>query len=222
MKVLLQAMSLSFRAFLADTDRYRLKPRSRIGMILITQGLWACVIYRFFYPLIRAESPFVRHLSHVASLLLQKWIEIVAGISLPVQCEIGPGLHIDHFGGIIINPGISIGTNCNLGHGVTIGSGGRGSLNGVSLEGVPRIGDRVFIGPGAAIFGPISIGNDVAIGANAVVTKSLPDRAVALGVPARSVNFKGSFMYVNYIGMESDPCRLQSLRMMADSESETP
>jgi serine O-acetyltransferase len=62
--------------------------------------------------------------------------------------------------------------------------------------GCPKIGDRVFIGPGAKIFGAITIGNDVAIGANAVVTKNLPDEAVAVGIPAKVVNLNGSKDYI--------------------------
>jgi serine O-acetyltransferase len=80
-----------------------------------------------------------------------------------------------------------MGEYCNLSQGVTIGVGGRGENSGC-----PKLGDRVFIGPGAKILGSISIGNDVAIGANAVVTKDLPDNAVAVGVPAKIISYKGS------------------------------
>jgi serine acetyltransferase len=73
------------------------------------------------------------------------------------------------------------------------------------------IGDRVYIGPGACLFGPIEVGDDVAVGANAVVTRSLPDRAVAVGIPAQIVSQKGSFDYVQYRGMEVDASRLASL-----------
>ncbi|GAB1472149.1 hypothetical protein MASR2M66_30270 [Chloroflexota bacterium] len=138
---------------------------------------------------------------------------------MPPECEIGPGLHIDHFGGVVVNPRVRMGSNCNIGHGVTIGSGGRSTLNGKSLEGVPYIGDRVHIAPGACVFGPITIGDDVAVGANAVVNKSLPDRSVAVGVPARVINFKGSFHYVNYLGMEMDLARETSLQLLGDLEN---
>jgi len=73
------------------------------------------------------------------------------------------------------------------------------------------IGDRVFIGPGAAVLGPIRIGNDVLIGANAVVIRSVPDRAVVVGNPARVISFNGSFDLVSYEGMERDPERLAAL-----------
>ncbi len=72
------------------------------------------------------------------------------------------------------------------------------------------LGDRVFIGAGAKILGLITIGNDVAIGANAVVTNSLPDRAVAVGVPAKIISYEGSFNFVLYENMENDPKRSKS------------
>jgi len=197
--------------FLQDVDRYRLKPRSRLGVILFNQGLWACAVYRFFCPLIRHRARAIRRVAHFASLPAKKWIEVVAGISLPPQCEVGAGLYISHFGNVIVNPRARLGRNCNLGHGVTIGSGGRGEKDGRPLEGVPVIGDRVYIGPGACLFGPIEVGDDVSVGANAVVTHSLPDRAVAVGIPAHIVSHKGSFDYVHYRGMEADAARLESL-----------
>ena len=179
--------------FLEDVDRYRLRPRSRIGVILVNQGLWACAVYRFFRPLVRHRMGAIRRLAHLISIPAKKWIEIVAGISLPPQCDVGPGLFISHFGGLVVNPHTSLGRYCNLGHGVTIGSGGRGEVDGLPVEGVPVIGDRVYIGPGACLFGPIKIGDDVAVGANAVVTQSLPDRAVAVGIPAAHRQPEGKF-----------------------------
>jgi len=77
---------------------------------------------------------------------------------------------------------------------------------------VPTLADRVYVGPGAVIFGPVQIGEDAAIGANAVVTKSVTARAVVAGAPARVVSGKGSFLYVQYRGMEADPDRRRSLR----------
>ena len=80
-----------------------------------------------------------------------------------------------------------IGKNFNISHEVTIGQHNRGKY-----KGTPIIGDNVYIGPGAKIFGNIRIGNNVAIGANAVVTKSIPDYSVAVGIPAKIVSSKGT------------------------------
>ncbi len=64
-------------------------------------------------------------------------------------------------------------------------------------RGCPEIGDNVEIAPGAVILGNIKIGNNVAIGANSVVDKDIPDNAVAAGMPARVISFKGSEGYIN-------------------------
>lgn len=94
----------------------------------------------------------------------------------------------------MISAGADIGENCNISQGVTIGVVNRGPK-----AGAPSIGDRVYIGPGAKIIGNIKIGNDVAIGANAVVTKDIPDNAVAVGVPAKVISYEGSAGYINRV-----------------------
>jgi serine O-acetyltransferase len=209
---LVDGCASSWRCFLADVDRYRIRPRPRLAVILLSQGLWASAVYRFFYPLVRSRSRGVRRISHLLSVFAVKSIEVLAGISLSPEAEVGGGLYIGHFGHVVVNPRARIGRNCNLSPGVVIGSGGRGEEEGRPREGVPVLADRVYVGPGAVIFGPVEIGEDAAIGANAVVTKSVPARAVVAGAPARIVSRKGSFLYVQYRGMENDPDRRRSLR----------
>lgn len=119
------------------------------------------------------------------------------GISLPPQTVLGPGFYIGHYGGIVVHPSVRFGRDCNLSQGVTIGLSSRGDR-----FGCPTIGDRVYIGPGAKIFGDISIGHDAAIGANSVVTRSVPDSAVAVGMPARAISSKGSAGYIVNTGYE--------------------
>jgi serine O-acetyltransferase len=211
------ACAASWRCFLEDVDRYRLRPRSRAAVIVLSQGLWASAVYRFFYPLVRARAAWLRRVAHFASVFAVKAIEVLAGISLPPEAEVEGGLYIGHFGHVLVNARARIGRNCNLSPGVIIGSGGRGEDEGRSREGVPVLGNRVYVGPGAVLFGPIVVGDDAAIGANAVVTKSIPDRAVVAGVPARVTGRRGSFLYVQYPGMEDDPERQRSLRA-ADGE----
>jgi serine O-acetyltransferase len=136
----------------------------------------------------------------------KRLIEVYTGASLTPQARIGRGLHISHFGSIFIAASV-IGENCTLSQEVTIGIAGRGDQ-----RGTPTLGDRVFIGAGAKVLGPIKIGNDTAIGANAVVMSPLGDCAVAAGVPAKIISYKGSFDFVLYENMETDPARLNSLR----------
>ena len=114
------------------------------------------------------------------------------GIELPRGTKVGECFYIGHFGGIIISGGAVIGRNCNISQGVTIGVAGRGEN-----RGIPVIGDCVYIGPGAKIVGKIHVGNNVAIGANAVVTKDVSDNAVVVGVPAKVISMDGSFDFVN-------------------------
>ena len=96
--------------------------------------------------------------------------------------EFGPGLVILHSYGIVINSEVRAGRNLVLEHGVTIGAEKGRS---------PVLGDNVFIGAGAKIIGAVRIGSDVKIGANAVVTRDLPDGATAVGVPARVIKIYG-------------------------------
>ena len=94
------------------------------------------------------------------------------GIEISRSASIGPSCYIGHFGGITIGPAI-IGRRCSISQGVTIGVSGRGEK-----EGLPTIGDDVYLGPGAKLFGKITIGHNVKIGANAVVYKDVEDNAV--------------------------------------------
>jgi serine O-acetyltransferase len=114
------------------------------------------------------------------------------GCSIPHTTSIGFGFYIGHIRDIVINERAVIGDNCNISQGVTIGQANRGRR-----KGTPVIGRNVYIGPGAKIVGAVRVGNDVAIGANCVVTDDVPDHAVVVGVPGRVISFEGSAGYVN-------------------------
>ena len=113
------------------------------------------------------------------------------GISIAYNTRIGPGLYVGHFGGIVISDQAVLGMDCNVNHGVTLGM-----KYGGKSPGVPVIGDRVYLGPGSVVIGGITLGNDVAVGANSVVVDSVPDCGVVAGVPARLVSERGSREYV--------------------------
>jgi len=108
--------------------------------------------------------------------------------------SIGEGFYIGHYGTIVVSGEAVIGKNCNISQGVTIGV-----VNTGFKKGVPVIGDNVYIAPGAKIIGNVKIGNNVAIGANSVVTADIPDNAVVVGVPARVVSHDGSQGYIQNI-----------------------
>lgn len=114
------------------------------------------------------------------------------GCFIPHSTSIGRGLYLGHVRDIVVNERAVIGENCNISQGVTIGQANRGRR-----QGTPVIGRNVYIGPGAKIVGAVHVGNDVAIGANCVVTDDVPDHAVVVGVPGRVISFDGSAGYVN-------------------------
>lgn len=128
----------------------------------------------------------------ITSRIIHSMLCILSGIKIDFETDIGPGLYIGHSGMLIINPKAIIGSNCNIGVGVVIGKGGRGGN-----AGIPVIGDCVNIGVGAKIIGNITIGDYVTVGANAVVTKSVPNNATVAGVPARIINYKGSKDFID-------------------------
>ena len=177
-----------------DIARYKaLKPKmNTVYLLLTTQGLWAISQYRFNHWVhTSVRIPGVRHLLRALGTVWYKLTQILAGIDLPKETRVGKGLYIGHFGGIVINRRAILGDYVTLNQGVTIGISGRGEQ-----RGAPVLGDNVFMGPGAVALGKITIGNNVAIGANAVVTKDLPDNAVAGGIPARVLNLNGADDYI--------------------------
>ena len=120
------------------------------------------------------------------------------GISIPASTEIDSGFYIGHFGGIVVNGKSVIGKNCNISQGVTLGQANRGKN-----KGYPTLGDNVYIGPGAKIVGAIKIGNNVAIGANCVVTKDIPDNSVVVGIPGKVISQDGATGYINMTDYEN-------------------
>jgi serine acetyltransferase len=103
------------------------------------------------------------------------FFELLMGINIERGAIIGGGLRIYHYGTIVINAKCIIGKHCKLRHGVTIG-------NKNSENDCPIIGDFCNIGAGAKILGRITIGNNVSIGANAVVVKDVPDIQLQWGL----------------------------------------
>lgn len=117
--------------------------------------------------------------------IIKHHLGVKCGFSIPNNV-IGPGLCLAHIGPIIISPYAKIGENCRIHVGVNIGADARNSRC------APQIGNRVYIGPGAKIFRDILIADEIAVGANAVVTKSFEDPGVSIaGVPAKIINHNG-------------------------------
>ena len=153
--------------------------RSAISVSLLYPGLHALWSHRVANALWKRKHFFLgRALSQCARMWTQ--IEIHPGAT------IGNGVFIDHGSGVVIGETAIIGDDVTIYQGVTLG--------GTSLEHVkrhPTIGDRVIIGSGAKVLGNIEIGSDSRIGANAVVTRSVPDHSVVVGVPGQVIRIAG-------------------------------
>jgi serine O-acetyltransferase len=142
------------------------------------QGFWAMAVYRFGRWRYGVKPAVLRKLFSLVYHLLYKFVQIVTGIELPCEVKLGRNFVIDHFGGIIISGYAQFGDNCRIRNGVVVG------LRRIEEKRAPIIGDNVDIGSGAKLLGPIRVGNNVLIGANAVVLCDVPDNCLAVGVPA--------------------------------------
>lgn len=126
------------------------------------------------------------------SLLFVKIIHLLncrwTGIQIPIGTDVGPGLYFDHYSCIVIAATAKIGSNCTIFQGVTIGRTWNNSAP-------PTIGDNCIICAGAKIIGDVKIGNNVVVGANAVVTKDIPDYSVVAGIPAHIISDDSSHCF---------------------------
>lgn len=143
------------------------------------QGLWVMLVYRFGRWRYQVRPRLLRLPLSFVYRVLKLLSQILTGIDLPCEVVVGRRFTIEHFGGIVISGDAVFGDDCIIRNGVTVG------LRRTGQRGAPVFGDRVDIGTGAVILGDIRIGNDVSIGANAVVLESVPDNCIAVGVPAQ-------------------------------------
>lgn len=178
-----------------DLARYVATGSKKYTTILTNQGFFFTTVFRVNTTLYAkcCKVPVLKKLVAVHCLVWLKLSQIISGLSLPVGLSVGKGLYIGHAGTIIVNSNCTIGDNCNLSPDTVIGWGIK-----EGREGSPQIGNRVYIASGAKIFGPIRIGDDVVVGANAVVNSNVPNKSVVVGIPARVVSQKGSAEYVKF------------------------
>lgn len=148
------------------------------GRDISRQGFWVMCVFRFGQWRYRVKPALLRKLFSFIYRVLLTLIQVMTGIELHCETRIGRRLRLEHFGGIIISGDAVIGDDVVIRQGVTIG------LRHTGVRGSPVIGNRVDIGAGAKLLGPIHIGDDAVIGANAVVLTDVPAGALAVGVPA--------------------------------------
>lgn len=149
--------------------------RSKLEVFLLYPSINALIVYRIAHKLYNKKCFFLAR-------LLSQLARFFTGIEIHPGAKIGKGLFIDHGMGVVIGETAEVGDNVTIYHGVTLG--GTGKDKGKRH---PTIKDNVIIGAGAKVLGPITIGNNVKVGANSVVLKDVPDNATAVGMPAKII-----------------------------------
>lgn len=175
---------------LITSDLYRFSGsrglKAFIKCFLIEKGFNFSFYYRIAHFLYcRRGSKFSASwfLSQIYNIFYRN-IQVKYNVDISPKCAMGPGIAFNHLYGTVIYPGAILGKNINIGHFVTIGMKDSGKY-----QGAPTICDNVYIAPGAKVIGKIRIGNNATIGANAVVTKDVPDNTVVAGVPAKIIAY---------------------------------
>ncbi len=149
--------------------------RSKIEVFLCYPGVHAIILYRFSHFLWGKKF-------FTAARIISSFARFLTGVDIHPAARIGRRLFIDHATGLVIGETAEIGDDVTLYHGVTLG--GTSTQKGKRH---PTLGNRVIVGAGAKLLGPIEIGDDARIGSNAVVLKAVPAGATAVGVPAQIV-----------------------------------
>jgi serine O-acetyltransferase len=156
--------------------------KSKLSLILTYPGVKAI----FFHKIANFFS--VAKFDLVARIISQ-FSRFLTGIEIHPKAKIGKNLFIDHGMGVVIGETSDIGDNVTIYHMATLG-GIAPSINSNDQRNIkrhPTIKDSVVIGSGAQVLGPVTIGKFAKIGANAVVTKDVPEKAVMVGIPAKNV-----------------------------------
>ena len=164
----------TLREDLASARAHDPAARGDVENALVYSGLHAIWIHRLSHRMWVAGG-----FGRTAARVLSQVSRFLTGIEIHPGATIGRRFFIDHGMGVVIGETAEIGDDCMLYHGVTLG--------GVSLKQVkrhPTLGDRVTVGTGAKILGPVEIGDDSSVGANAVVVKDAPAGSIVVGIPA--------------------------------------
>ena len=156
--------------------------KSKLSLILTYPGVKAVFFHRIanFFQLAKF---------YLVARIISQLSRFLTGIEIHPGAKIGKNLFIDHGMGVVIGETSEIGNNVTIYHMATLG-GIAPSINSNNQRQVkrhPTLGDCVVVGSGAQILGPVMIGANAKVGANAVVTKDVPENAVMVGIPAKNV-----------------------------------
>ena len=173
--------------------------KSKLSLVLTYPGVKAIFFYKIanFFAVAKFDL-IARIISQLARFL--------TGIEIHPKAKIGKNLFIDHGMGVVIGETSEIGENVTIYHMVTLG-GIAPSINSNGQRNVkrhPTIEDHVVIGSGAQVLGPVRVGRCAKIGANAVITKDVPEKAVMVGIPAKNVGIADSEFKPYGITSDSD------------------
>ena len=161
--------------------------KSKISLVLTYPGVKAVFFHRI------ANFFSVAKFNLIARIISQ-FSRFLTGIEIHPGAKIGKNLFIDHGMGVVIGETSDIGDNVTIYHMVTLG-GIAPSINSNDQRNIkrhPTIEDEVVIGSGAQVLGPVTVGRCAKIGANAVITKDVPEKAVMVGIPAKNVGLADS------------------------------
>ena len=156
--------------------------KSKLSIILTYPGAKAV----FFHKI---ANFFAIAKFHLVARIISKFSRFLTGIEIHPKANIGKNLFIDHGMGVVIGETSEIGDNVTIYHMATLG-GISPSVNSNEQRNIkrhPTLKDNVVVGSGAQILGPVTVGKNAKIGANAVVTKDVPENAVMVGIPAKNV-----------------------------------
>ena len=161
--------------------------KSKLSLILTYPGVKAVFFHRIanFFSVAKFD---------LIARIISQFSRFLTGIEIHPGARIGKNLFIDHGMGVVIGETSEIGNNVTIYHMATLG-GIAPSINSNDQRNIkrhPTIGDEAVIGSGAQVLGPISVGRCAKIGANAVVTKDVPEKAVMVGIPAKNVGLADS------------------------------
>ncbi len=169
------------RTFIEDIRAiYRNDPAARNIEFLLYPGFHAITAHRFNHWLYNIGIPFFPR-------LLSQIVRFLTGLEIHPGANIGPGFFCDHGAGLVIGETAQIGKNAVLFHNVTLGGTGKhiGKRH-------PTLGDNVLVGTGAILLGPITVGDNVRIGANSFIfMKDVPSNTTVAGIPAKIVKRDG-------------------------------
>jgi serine O-acetyltransferase len=168
--------------FAGDIARYRARG-SRSRDIWFNPAIWAIAWYRLGNWLFTSRpNILIRIPLKLISFVGNKACEVFMEMCIDPQATIGPGFYVGHIGGVHINPGADLGSNCDIAHRVTIGTSAMGR------QGAPVLGNDVYVGTGASLIGKIKVGDGAKIAANTLVITNVPAGATVMGVPGRIIS----------------------------------